>query len=243
MRPSRPRRSPGPCCFPFPQKASAVTTSCVLNSLRAATRTERRALLAGNAATDGHVPAGTGRLVLRRMQEAGWITGFTITDAGRRAALTVAQRKALTAAVSNGGSLAGVPHATVEALVRNGCAERHDTRGRVTAERGGAPFATAAGLRAVTPAVPDAAPGPETGTPTPGGPLSDEDRAVLGMEGRTWPAPGPKERAIREVLDMSTVRYYQFLNALLDDPRAANHAPITVNRLRAQREADRARRS
>ena len=30
----------------------------------------------------------------------------------------------------------------------------------------------------------------------------------------------------------SPVRYYQLLNALLDDPRALAHDPVTVNRLR-----------
>ncbi|WP_448699646.1 DUF3263 domain-containing protein, partial [Streptomyces avidinii] len=38
------------------------------------------------------------------------------------------------------------------------------------------------------------------------------------------------------------VRYYQLLNALMDDPRALAHAPGTVNRLRRIREAQRARR-
>ena len=31
---------------------------------------------------------------------------------------------------------------------------------------------------------------------------------------------------------MSPTRYYQLLNALLDDPRALAHDPVTVNRLR-----------
>ncbi|WP_175410793.1 DUF3263 domain-containing protein [Streptomyces sp. TRM64462] len=69
-------------------------------------------------------------------------------------------------------------------------------------------------------------------------PLSDRERAVLAMERRSWPGPGAKERAIREQLDMSPVRYYQLLNALLDDRRAAEHDPVTVNRLRRLR-ADR----
>jgi hypothetical protein len=76
---------------------------------------------------------------------------------------------------------------------------------------------------------------------TPSG-LSERDLSVLAVERRGWPGPGMKERAIREQLGMSPTRYYQLLNALLDDPRALAHDPVTVNRLRRRREAQRARR-
>ncbi|MEV0256140.1 DUF3263 domain-containing protein [Streptomyces sp. NPDC050732] len=72
--------------------------------------------------------------------------------------------------------------------------------------------------------------------------LSERDRAVLALERRPWPGPGAKERAIREELGMVPVRYYQVLNALLDDARALAHDPITVNRLRRVRESRRAER-
>jgi hypothetical protein len=72
--------------------------------------------------------------------------------------------------------------------------------------------------------------------------LSERDRAVLAVERRNWSGPGEKERAIREGLDMSPTRYYQLLNALLDDPRAVAFDPVTVNRLRRLREAHRAAR-
>ncbi|RDG38580.1 DUF3263 domain-containing protein [Streptomyces corynorhini] len=72
--------------------------------------------------------------------------------------------------------------------------------------------------------------------------LSERDRAVLAVERRGWPGPGAKERAIRERLGLSPTRYYQLLGALLDDPRAAEHDPVTVNRLRRVRDARRARR-
>ncbi|HWM38100.1 MAG TPA: DUF3263 domain-containing protein [Streptomyces sp.] len=72
--------------------------------------------------------------------------------------------------------------------------------------------------------------------------LSERDVAVLAVERRSWYGPGVKERAIREQLDMSPTRYYQLLNALLDDPHALAHDPVTVNRLRRRREAQRARR-
>ncbi|MFD5751234.1 DUF3263 domain-containing protein [Streptomyces sp. NPDC127033] len=88
-------------------------------------------------------------------------------------------------------------------------------------------------------------PEPETGSaaePAPAPGLSARDRAVLAMEGRGWPGPGAKEREIRERLGLSPTRYYQLLNALLDDPAAAEHDPVTVNRLRRVRAARRERR-
>ncbi|MFI0908241.1 DUF3263 domain-containing protein [Streptomyces sioyaensis] len=86
-------------------------------------------------------------------------------------------------------------------------------------------------------------PGPDEGSPgltEPG--LTARDEAVLAVERRSWPGPGPKERAIREQLGISPTRYYQLLNALLDDPRALAHDPVTVNRLRRIRDARRTRR-
>ncbi len=72
--------------------------------------------------------------------------------------------------------------------------------------------------------------------------LTERQRAVLALERRVWPGPGAKERAIREQLGMVPVRYYQLLNALLDDPRALAHDPVTVNRLRRIRESRRTER-
>jgi hypothetical protein len=73
-------------------------------------------------------------------------------------------------------------------------------------------------------------------------PLSERDRAVLALERHAWPGPGAKERAIREQLGISPVRYYQLLNALLDSEGALAHDPLTVNRLRRVRDARRGHR-
>jgi hypothetical protein len=73
-------------------------------------------------------------------------------------------------------------------------------------------------------------------------PLPERDRAVLAVAARQWPSPGAKDRAIREQLGISPTRYHQLLNALLDDPRALAHDPVTVNRLRAARDRRRAHR-
>ncbi|CAL9533869.1 DUF3263 domain-containing protein [Streptomyces lavenduligriseus] len=72
--------------------------------------------------------------------------------------------------------------------------------------------------------------------------LGSREKAILALERRAFAGPGAKERAIREELDLSPVRYYQLLNALLDDERALAHDPVTVNRLRRIREARRAER-
>ena len=75
----------------------------------------------------------------------------------------------------------------------------------------------------------------------PGG-LSVRDRALLALERRSWAGPGAKERAIREELGIAPVRYYQLLNALIDDERALREDPVTVHRLRRVRDARRGRR-
>ncbi|MCW7942345.1 hypothetical protein AAW14_09915 [Streptomyces hygroscopicus] len=72
--------------------------------------------------------------------------------------------------------------------------------------------------------------------------LTSREKDILALEGHGFPGPGAKERAIRERLGLAPVRYYQLLNALLDDPRALAHAPVTVNRLRRVRESRRAER-
>ncbi|MFJ9867271.1 DUF3263 domain-containing protein [Streptomyces sp. NPDC101165] len=72
--------------------------------------------------------------------------------------------------------------------------------------------------------------------------LGTREKAILALERRTFPGPGAKERAVREELGLSPVRYYQLLNALLDDERALSLDPVTVNRLRRVREARRSER-
>ncbi|MEZ5168159.1 MAG: DUF3263 domain-containing protein [Acidimicrobiales bacterium] len=51
----------------------------------------------------------------------------------------------------------------------------------------------------------------------------------------------PKDTAITERLEMSTTRYYELLNELIDRPEAEAHDPLVVRRLRRMR--DRRRRS
>ncbi|WP_051718146.1 DUF3263 domain-containing protein [Streptomyces megasporus] len=67
-------------------------------------------------------------------------------------------------------------------------------------------------------------------------------RTVLTLAGRPFPGPGARERAIREQLGISPARYYQLLNALLDNVEALAIDPITVNGLRRLRDRRRAAR-
>jgi hypothetical protein len=72
--------------------------------------------------------------------------------------------------------------------------------------------------------------------PTPGGDeLSDRDRQILEFERQWWKYAGAKEQAIRDLFDMSATRYYQVLNALLDNPAALAADPMLVKRLRRMR--------
>ncbi len=70
--------------------------------------------------------------------------------------------------------------------------------------------------------------------------LGDRERSILDFERSWWQTPGPKERAIRAQFGLSTTRYYQILNDLLDDPDAMAYDPLVVRRLRRLR--DRRRR-
>lgn len=75
----------------------------------------------------------------------------------------------------------------------------------------------------------------EVALPGPQGALTERDRRILALEGRTFRYVGAKERAIREEIGISKVAYYVRLNALLDDPRALRAAPALVHRLRGRR--------
>jgi hypothetical protein len=67
--------------------------------------------------------------------------------------------------------------------------------------------------------------------------LTDRERSVLDMERREWRSSGAKELAVRTELGLSSARYYQVLNALLDSPEALRADPMLVKRLRRIRDA------
>ena len=67
--------------------------------------------------------------------------------------------------------------------------------------------------------------------------LTPQELAILEFERQWWRYPGSKEGAIRELFSMSSPRYYQSLNALLDRPEAEQAYPTLVRRLRRLRDA------
>jgi hypothetical protein len=67
------------------------------------------------------------------------------------------------------------------------------------------------------------------------GSLSERDREILALERVWWQYTGTKEQAIREKFDMSTTRYYQVLNALIDREDSLAFDPLLVKRLRRLR--------
>jgi hypothetical protein len=88
----------------------------------------------------------------------------------------------------------------------------------------------------------DAVPESEITTP---GELSDRDREIIAFERQWWKYAGAKEQAIRELFDMSATRYYQVLNALIDNPAALATDPMLIkrlHRLRATRQRARSAR-
>ena len=73
--------------------------------------------------------------------------------------------------------------------------------------------------------------------------LSERDAAMLDFERQWWKYAGAKEHAVREKFDMSSTRYYQVLNALIDRPDALAHDPLLVRRLRRLRATRQRQRS
>ena len=76
----------------------------------------------------------------------------------------------------------------------------------------------------------------QTAAPTPSVPLSDRDREILAFERQWWKYAGSKEQAIKELFDMSSTRYYQVLNALINNPAVLSEDPMLIKRLRRLRD-------
>lgn len=67
--------------------------------------------------------------------------------------------------------------------------------------------------------------------------LDARSRDILDFERGWWRSAGIKEDAVRERFDLSTSRYNELLNALLDDADALAYDPMLVRRLRRMRTA------
>jgi hypothetical protein len=65
--------------------------------------------------------------------------------------------------------------------------------------------------------------------------LTEREQRILAFERKWWRHAGAKEQAIRDAFDLSSTRYYQLLNGLLDKPAAIEAEPMLVARLRRLR--------
>lgn len=66
--------------------------------------------------------------------------------------------------------------------------------------------------------------------------LSDRDLDILRFERRRFRHRGAKDEAILRTFDVSLTRYYQIVNALIDQPAALEAEPQLVRRLQRLRD-------
>src|SRR3982751_4225188 len=67
--------------------------------------------------------------------------------------------------------------------------------------------------------------------------LSARDERILEFERQWWRHAGAKEEAISREFNLSSARYYQLLNAVIDSPDAVRADPMLVKRLQRARDA------
>lgn len=75
--------------------------------------------------------------------------------------------------------------------------------------------------------------------------LSPREAEILEFERQWWRLAGAKEQAVSDRFGLSSTRYYQLLNGLIDRPAALRADPMLVkrlHRLRLQRERARSAR-
>lgn len=66
--------------------------------------------------------------------------------------------------------------------------------------------------------------------------LDERSRAILEFEREWWKHPGRKDAAIFERFGLSSARYHQLLNHLIERPEALAADPMVVRRLRRLRD-------
>ena len=65
--------------------------------------------------------------------------------------------------------------------------------------------------------------------------LTERERDILAFERQWWAHAGAKDQAIRDRFKISSTRYYQLLNALIERREALAAEPMLVKRLRRLR--------
>lgn len=81
-----------------------------------------------------------------------------------------------------------------------------------------------------------------SGDPDPDG-LTRREKDILQFERQWWQYAGAKEQAVKDMFGLSPTRYYQVLNAVIDNPAALAHDPLLVRRLRRMRKSRQQARS
>jgi len=66
--------------------------------------------------------------------------------------------------------------------------------------------------------------------------LTELEAGILDFEASWWAADGAKDAEVRERFGLSSPRYYQLLNALIDREEALAYAPMLVKRQRRLRQ-------
>lgn len=61
--------------------------------------------------------------------------------------------------------------------------------------------------------------------------LSERDIGIIEFERTSWQLPGSKEAAIRQRFGLSTSRYYQLRDNLLESREALQYDPLVIRRL------------
>jgi len=61
--------------------------------------------------------------------------------------------------------------------------------------------------------------------------LTEREREILDFERTWWTEDGPKDVAIGDRFELSTTRYYELLNDLLETEAAYVYDPLVVRRL------------
>lgn len=73
--------------------------------------------------------------------------------------------------------------------------------------------------------------------------LTVRHKMAIDLAGQRFASEGRRQQVARETLGYGATRYWQVVNALLDDPDALAYAPMTVRRLTRLRDKRRRARS
>ncbi|MDL9938729.1 DUF3263 domain-containing protein [Gordonia sp. ABSL1-1] len=65
--------------------------------------------------------------------------------------------------------------------------------------------------------------------------MTDVEKRMIDVAGQHWRYAGSLDAAVRDEFGISTTRYWQLVNRLLDREDALAYSPVTVNRLRRLR--------